>query len=370
MALVSPEIAYAPPPTGFRLVARRFARHRLAVVALGVLILLVLGVLVGPALSPYAFDANDLAHAADGTWTLAHPLGTDELGRDVLTRLLYAGRISLAVGLAVASLSVAVGTLVGAFSAYLGGWFDGLAMRLVDVIQSVPLLMLLMVLVASATTRADVLVSRSPADRGGGWCAAIRPRADSWRRRCGMGPRPFRHLIQRAAPVLVVATRVRCHHPESASTSRHPRCRGWATATDAGVPDHLALAHIYPPADLPRRCDQLLVGRRRADPKIAPEWLRLIGGIVPHRREDAAGHHAHGQHEGHHAARSGDQRAWAIPPPVNQQLCVHAVTSVASSRMNTEGTGQAAGGGGPLIGGVGGQDGRLFHPPVAGGTAV
>lgn len=137
---------------------RRFARHRLAALSLGVLVLLALAVLVGPWLSPYRFDGNDLARA--GAWlpTLAHPLGTDELGRDVLTRLLYAGRVSLAVGLVVTALAVLLGTLSGALAGYYGGWIDSVAMRLVDVIQSVPLLMLLMVLMAFLGRELPIIV--------------------------------------------------------------------------------------------------------------------------------------------------------------------------------------------------------------------
>lgn len=138
----------APPETRTHLIVRRFMRHRLAVAGLVMLMLLAFAVYVGPLLSPYAFDGNDLVHASQWQPSLKHLLGTDELGRDVLTRLLYAGRISLSVGLAVASLSVLLGTLVGAFAGYFGSWVDAIAMRLVDVIQSVPLLMLLMVLVA------------------------------------------------------------------------------------------------------------------------------------------------------------------------------------------------------------------------------
>ena len=138
----------APAESRFRMVARRFMRHRLAMAGLITLLLLAIAVYIGPFLSPYSFDGNDLAHASQWVPSWHHWLGTDELGRDVLTRLLYAGRISLSVGLLVALLSVLIGTLVGALAGYFGSWVDAISMRLVDVIQSVPLLMLLMVLVA------------------------------------------------------------------------------------------------------------------------------------------------------------------------------------------------------------------------------
>src|SRR5205814_1093912 len=103
------------------LIRRRFLRHRLAVVALGVLILLYLTAVFAKELSP--FDLNPkltgsvLADARHGP-SFKHLLGTDELGRDQLTRILYAGRISLFVGLSVALVSTVFGTFVGALAGY------------------------------------------------------------------------------------------------------------------------------------------------------------------------------------------------------------------------------------------------------------
>jgi peptide/nickel transport system permease protein len=80
--------------------------------------------------------------------SLAHPLGTDELGRDVLLRLCAGGRVSLAIGIAAALAAAALGTLVGLVAGYLGGWTDRLLMRLTDAIIALPLLPLLIVLAA------------------------------------------------------------------------------------------------------------------------------------------------------------------------------------------------------------------------------
>ncbi|HEY9854515.1 MAG TPA: ABC transporter permease [Stenomitos sp.] len=147
-AFIAPVQELAPAEPRWRSVTRRFLKHKLAVAGLATLLLLAIAVYVGPLVSPYAFDGNDLTQTGHWWPSLQHWLGTDELGRDVLTRLLYAGRISMTVGLIVALLSVLLGTLVGAFAGYFGSWVDAVSMRLVDVIQSVPLLMLLMVLVA------------------------------------------------------------------------------------------------------------------------------------------------------------------------------------------------------------------------------
>ncbi|MEB3236222.1 MAG: ABC transporter permease [Candidatus Sericytochromatia bacterium] len=148
--------ATLPPPESFgAMVLRRFLKHRLAVTSTVMLVLLVLGSIVGPWFLP-AYDAQDLSNTNQLMPTLAHPLGTDELGQDVLARLLYAGRISLFVGLSAAVLGVLIGTLIGALTGYFGKWIDTLGMRLTDMFLCIPLLMLLLVL--SNFTRGKTLV--------------------------------------------------------------------------------------------------------------------------------------------------------------------------------------------------------------------
>ena len=123
-----------------------------ALASLAILVAIAVATVAGPWLSPYAYDQQALALIGQPTApTLAHWLGTDELGRDALTRLLYGGRISLAVGLAGALVATAIGTLVGALAGYFGGWVDGLLMRFTDVMLSIPALPL--VLVVSALVR-------------------------------------------------------------------------------------------------------------------------------------------------------------------------------------------------------------------------
>ncbi|UAK23783.1 ABC transporter permease [Sphingomonas nostoxanthinifaciens] len=116
---------------------------RLGLAMLG---LMLVAAVLGPMLSPYAYDAQSLAlmglpHAP----SRAHWLGTDELGRDELTRLLYGGRISLSVGLAGAACATMFGTTIGALAGYAGGLTDRMAMRLTDVMLSIPALPLVLV---------------------------------------------------------------------------------------------------------------------------------------------------------------------------------------------------------------------------------
>jgi peptide/nickel transport system permease protein len=132
------------------LALRRFVRHRIAVVSAAVLSLFVIAALVAPWVeAALGVNANevDLLARFEGM-SMAHPLGTDELGRDVLVRLLYGGRVSLAVALITALAAALLGTAVGLFAGYHGGWIDAVLMRITDGIIALPLLPLLIVLAA------------------------------------------------------------------------------------------------------------------------------------------------------------------------------------------------------------------------------
>ena len=124
---------------------RRFRRHRLAVASGIVLLVLVAAIALGPILWPVAINDIDFAAKLQGpSW--AHPLGTDDLGQDLLARLLYGGRISLAVGLAAMFVAVVVGVLIGALAGMSSGRVDAALMWLADLFLSLPLLPLLLLL--------------------------------------------------------------------------------------------------------------------------------------------------------------------------------------------------------------------------------
>ena len=126
----------------WELFRRRFRRHRLALVSLGVLIGLCIVCFGAPFFAPYARDHQDLTLGAVGpSWH--HWFGTDELGRDELTRLLYAGQISLEIGLAVAALSTLVGVVIGAIAGFVGKATDQMLMRVTDLFLVLPALAVL-----------------------------------------------------------------------------------------------------------------------------------------------------------------------------------------------------------------------------------
>jgi len=122
-------------------------RRPLAWAPLGYLALLVTGSVLAPVLAPYRPAATDLDHVLAGPGP-AHPLGTDALGRDVLTRLMYGGQISLLHAAIVVGTVIGVGVTSGVVAGYLGGWFDRAFTWVVDVLLAIPVLMTLLVVLA------------------------------------------------------------------------------------------------------------------------------------------------------------------------------------------------------------------------------
>jgi peptide/nickel transport system permease protein len=134
----------------WNLLWRRFLQHRLAVVSLVVLVVLSLTSVLAPLferLMGFDVTAVDLLERL-GPPSLHHPLGTDELGRDMFLRLLYGGRVSLLVGILAALVAAVIGTAIGLLAGYFGGKLDALLMRLTDGVIALPLLPLLIVLAA------------------------------------------------------------------------------------------------------------------------------------------------------------------------------------------------------------------------------
>ncbi len=143
MAAVTQAAGTAPAQvSGTREVVRRFRKHRLAVLGTVVLILLVVACFGATWLAPAEQGAQDLALGPTPP-SGAHLLGTDDLGRDYLSELLYAGRISLAIGFFVAIAATLLGTAVGAIAGYVGGVLGEVVMRITDLFLIVPAIAIL-----------------------------------------------------------------------------------------------------------------------------------------------------------------------------------------------------------------------------------
>jgi peptide/nickel transport system permease protein len=161
-----------------RMIWRRFYRHKLAVCGVGALACLLLLAFVGPAFSPYSPDA--IVAPPNQLPSRAHLLGTDEIGRDGLTRLMWAGRISLLLSALVTIGSTLIGVLLGAVAGYCGGLVDSVAMRLVDLMLTLPPLPLLLILAAMNQRGGLPLTTPAFANRFFGWVWAMSPeRAES-----------------------------------------------------------------------------------------------------------------------------------------------------------------------------------------------
>jgi len=129
-----------------KLVWIKFKTHRLALMGAVILILLVLFSFVGPLFTSVSYEDMDFGSIFSPPFTEGHFLGTDELGHDVLVRLMYGGRISLFVGIVSALLTTIIGTAIGIISGYYGSILDRLLMRFVDIMLSIPTLPILLTL--------------------------------------------------------------------------------------------------------------------------------------------------------------------------------------------------------------------------------
>ncbi len=197
-------------------VSRRLRRHRLALASALVFAAVAAACVLAPLLAPYPFDAIDL-DALRQAPSLHHLMGTDDLGRDVFTRVLYGGRVSILIGVLSALVGTGVGTAVGAAAGFRGGWIDNALMRMTDVAYAIPTLPLLIVLsaFAGATVTSIVLIIGLLS-----WMATARVvRSDvlsiretpyvEAARSLGMSPMRVvvRHVLPNAAgPIIVAAT--------------------------------------------------------------------------------------------------------------------------------------------------------------------
>ncbi|HEV2281305.1 MAG TPA: ABC transporter permease [bacterium] len=125
---------------------RRFRRHRLAMAGAATFLLLTLGCLVGPFVYRVPINAIDFGHSMSPP-SAAHPFGSNDLGQDMLARVLYGGRISIAVGFSAMLTSITLGVLVGAVAGFFGGHIDNVLMRITDMFLSFPALVLLLLIV-------------------------------------------------------------------------------------------------------------------------------------------------------------------------------------------------------------------------------
>lgn len=142
----------------WRIALRRYLKHRMAVFGTLLMALVLLFVLVGPLF--YTEDYANKTKILDKFKppSAEHPLGTDQVGRDILARVIYGGQISIAIAVVSVVISIIVGTVVGLLAGYFGGWVDGILMRLVEALLAIPALFLLLML-SNSLSRTTATVS-------------------------------------------------------------------------------------------------------------------------------------------------------------------------------------------------------------------
>ena len=164
VAKLSPEAVMIEERTPFQIVLNRFKRHRLAMISLVVMAVMFLITILAPVIAPFEIQelsVNDYFVEwgnVDEATGRVHYMGTDNIGRDYFSRLIYVGRISLTVALLSVVISEFIGIIVGAISGFFGGWVDAVLMRFVEFMLTIPTLPLLLI-ISSMLLRNDELIA-------------------------------------------------------------------------------------------------------------------------------------------------------------------------------------------------------------------
>jgi peptide/nickel transport system permease protein len=138
---------YREPTSLWQDALRRLLRNKLAIAGMVILVAFLFSALFAPWLAPYDPIKQELVRRRE-TPSAEHLLGMDDVGRDVLSRIIFGARTSLQVGMGSVSFAILIGALLGAISGYLGGWFDNVVMRLMDILMAFPSLLLAIAIVS------------------------------------------------------------------------------------------------------------------------------------------------------------------------------------------------------------------------------
>lgn len=195
---------------------RRLRKNKTAMIGLGIFLVLLALAILSPIINPYDYAEMNVADRCQGP-SLKHFFGTDELGRDIFSRIMYGGRFSLTIGLIATLSSMVAGIVLGAVAGFFGGWVDNLIMRLLDVVQSIPGLLLTICVSAALGTGFDktilaLSVSRIPGMARTLRASVMQTRNEEYVEAAGViGCSTFRQIVKYVlpnsfAPLLVSAT--------------------------------------------------------------------------------------------------------------------------------------------------------------------
>ncbi|MGH2548044.1 MAG: ABC transporter permease, partial [Thermomicrobiales bacterium] len=139
-------LAERPQRSKFNTAFLKLRRRPGALIGLFIILLFIAIAIAAPMISPH--DPNEISRNRRAAPSMQHVFGTDELGRDVLSRVIYGARVSMRVGLIAVGIALVAGTLLGLIAAYAGGWIDGLIMRIMDVMLAFPGILLAIAIIA------------------------------------------------------------------------------------------------------------------------------------------------------------------------------------------------------------------------------
>ena len=162
--------------SNFQAIVKRLFQNRGAVIGLIIFIVLALAAIFAPVAAPYGYEEMDLTNMLSGP-SLEHLFGTDELGRDVFSRIIYGGRYSLSIGLAATAFGAVVGCAIGAITGYFGGTLDTVLMRFLDILVDGPFVLAqrnLDLLFRGSENQRILDVPKSLAAGRAVWCTAPR----------------------------------------------------------------------------------------------------------------------------------------------------------------------------------------------------
>ncbi|MFQ5867542.1 MAG: oligopeptide ABC transporter permease [bacterium] len=131
----------------WKIIWRRFRRNKLALFGALIILSLALVAVIAPLIAPFNPNQQDILHRLEPP-SVKHPLGTDDLGRDLLSRIIYGTRVSLLVGFVAVGIAIIIGSFLGLLSGYFGGWLDALIMRFVDIMLCFPTFFLILMVIA------------------------------------------------------------------------------------------------------------------------------------------------------------------------------------------------------------------------------
>lgn len=198
---------------------RRLLKNKSAMIGVAIVLLLAILAIFAPLIIPYGYEEINIIDAFKSP-SAQHWFGTDDLGRDIFSRIIYGGRYSLRLGIMTVAVSMSIGVLLGALSGYYGGWVDQVIMRLMDILSAIPGMLLSIAIAAVLGTGFDKTVIALSIGSIPAYARMLRAQILSEREKeyleashainCGSGRIIVRHLLPNTLSPLIVQASLQC----------------------------------------------------------------------------------------------------------------------------------------------------------------